>query len=534
MKFIVFAFTSFVAMSIASTELAQSERPARLAANTAQPAVDSDLKPNGNSVATTRQLDESEQIALELAAWARPLALDLSASSHDVDRALGFGLHKILALTDAERVTRSEASADRRKILERIATLDDTARSELLAPRTSAAAKMLYLGVICTLPESKICAEILAMNPMQGKEANNAFVVIALLGHQGRLVQQKQYENQMQPPDRSNREATKKFYQELREKSKADEKAQLEQVKRDLSIALLWDDFGLIYKDRIRRAVKSRPVPDALLARLGPKFAMVAKFFPQEDLAAAAGGNLIVMLSNNPISNYKLRDKALKVPMQRVANMIMSNPKSSMTSVSAAATIIEDHPAFKRLGTYKDIDKTKVMSAELLITIDWIGLRPVLVKAITQGDVAAIDDLYAWADRAVAKIPDKTAGRLELEAAEQKAERARWEAINSAREKAFTEINQACTKESKALKAEGIIKSDKQAKILLETCIEKGNADALRTQFDSATSEPISKPTPQPAIDVRYDAKTTDAQLKQLNASIQAQPKRSAAATKKD
>lgn len=523
MRYFIIACTSVVALWIACTSQAQSESPAPLAANTAQPATDAELKRNSNSVATQQELAEPEQIALLFAAWARPLAGDLSGSSHDVDRALGFGLLRSLAITDAARSMRSEISADQSNPTERASALDDAARSELLAPRTSAAAKMLYLGVVCALPETKTCAEILAMNPMQNKEANNAFVVIALFGHQARVAQGARQTNEIQPPDRNNREATKEFYHSLRKKSEADEKALTEHFKRELSIALRWDDFGLIYKDRIRRALKSRPLPDALLARLGPQFSMIAKFFPQEDLAAEIAGNAAVMVSNSAISGYKLRDEALKAPMQRVANMIMSNPKSSMVSMSAAARFIENHPLIKRLGSYKDIDKSKVISAELLITTEWIGLRPVLVKAITQGDVAALDDLFAWADRAVAKIPDKTASQLEQEAAEQKATQARWKAANEVSVKALTEIKQACTQQSIALTAEGIIKSDKQAKALLETCIEKGNADVFRAQLETAMPKPTPVPTNKPAIDVRYDAKATDAQLKELNTRIQAQ-----------
>ena len=404
-----------------------------------------------SSPTATQRANESEPIGAEVLAWAMPLARELSSSDHDVDRAIGFSVHKLLdvmgsLLSDAE---------DRPSASKIVTAFDDTAMSELMAPRTSAAAKLLYLGVICSLPETSACDQVLALNPMQNSEANNAFAVIALSGYRSLSMHRTwQQEHTAQIRDQPGHQAEKARASAQIEKAEAQKKKLIDQFKRDLSVALRWDDFGLIYKERMRRALKRHPLPDALLARMGSKFFTVVKLLPQEDFGALIGGNLAVWLSSSSMTGAEATLGDQKASMQRVAHMIINNPQSSMVSVSLASKIVKDHPTIKRLNGFGNFDRAKVMSPDLLMRTDWVALRPMLVKANTQGDVAALNDVFAWADAQIAKIPNKSADQIAREEAEHKAEQTRAQAQVQAQSKDQAAAVQAANVASKAALSE--------------------------------------------------------------------------------
>ncbi len=432
----------------------------------------------------------NEKIVMsEISAWLGPVVRELSTSRDDVDRAYAYGLAKVDAMLQAS-LTGTAAPETAQSLL----VFDDQAKQALLDSKTSPEAKLLYMLSVCSVIHNAECLKALELKTLDDEERNNAFWVLTRAGFQSHASNPAWQDSDSEEVEKKSPEERNKFFEQRTAERQKKANELTKELLRDLKVTTRFDDFGLTYKARLRKILKSRPIPETLLARMGPEQLMLVKFFPQEDLGAAIVGNALVGMAfaNTRYGMTSDADEAmqakLKAEMDRITNLAMANPKTSMITVMMLGDEMREHALIKKMDKYKNLERSKSFSASQLLTTNWIGLRPVLAKAVTQGDVAAVDDAIAWADAALAKIPDKTAVELAEEKRIQDEADAKWKERESRVETARAKLKAECEAEATAMNAEKKLSAE-QIKTLQEKCVDEGMSevyDTVYTDIDGA------------------------------------------------
>ncbi len=467
-------------------------------------------------------INDMDRTKAELIAWAKPVQGELSSSGNDVDRAMGYGMQLLLGTIEAE-AKGALGDADLQAMNEVQLGQAERIRQELLSGKTSVPAKMIYLTILCnasTLPTAATtCAELVALEPFKKIDANNVYLILFkhhLSSKQQQLAQIQEIEKARKQlgADQAKTESGRKAIAKLVEAQRVEaEKALL----RELSVGTRYDDYGLVYKERIRRILKNRPLPDSMLARLGPQYMMVAKFFPLEDIVAWVGGNALVAGLNEASSRLNvLKGDSKQATKKRIFELLLANPKTSAASVSMFEPP-KDHAFLKPFEQYKNLDEKKHFSPDLLLTANWLGLRPVLAKAITQGDLAALPDTIRWADAELAKVPDKSNEEIATEKAKRDAQLAKYTAQREAYTKADAAIKKGCTEEADRLKKAGTVTEEKKLSEIQNKCNRESKRDAMKKIYEETDAEAAADAAAAAHV-------ATEAAAEASSAVIEAQP----------
>jgi hypothetical protein len=441
---------------------------------------------------------ERARTEAELRAWAKPVLGELATSGNDVDRALGYGLQLLLAAAEMDAKAGPSGVTGRSALADLQQAQSERIRQEVLSARTSVPAKMLYLKILCS-PQLQAnarsdCADVLALDPFKNADANNAYLIIYKLSLQADAQKAQRYEKarEQNSLEQFKTEAGRKALDKLRTAQSAE--ASKNAIKA-LSVGTRFDDYGLIYKERVRRLLKARPLPDAVLQRLGPQFLMIAKFFPQEDMVAwIAGSGLVVVLAEGSSVFRLLEGDARQATSKRLFELAIANPQTSATSLEMFNPP-QDHAFVKSFQKYKSIDKKKNFSVDLLLSVNWTGFRPVLAKAISRGDLAALPDAMRWVDAELDKVPNKTDIEVAAEKTAQGARQAQYQARQDAYEKAISAISAGCTEEANSLKKAGKVTDLKKLGAMREKCTNDGARDALKRVYQDPVDNQLAPTT---------------------------------------
>ena len=344
--------------------------------------------------------------------WVKDVAHDMQLSADPLGRAMAEVALQVLAAA-----ANNDAKAS-------MGTLTQEQKQALYSSKTAMPMRILLLQSACAgfYNQDALCSDPKLADAFISDDGKNAFTVLIAESLRATVAMEA-----LQSAKAVN--GKKPDYREL---AKAQQTLSSARVLQALSVTSEYYDYAQAYKAPILITVKRRPPPPEVLASLPIEVAGLAAAFAPEEIAAEVFANALITsteASYRQISACALPDTTeLKAQCARIANLILANPKNSAASAGFALQRNQEHPYVTRMTAFSGIATQKVMEPANLLTLDWLALRSVLHKAATQGDVAAIPDALAWAEQAYAKIPDKSAELLAIDAKEREEQKAMWEA----------------------------------------------------------------------------------------------------------
>ncbi len=348
-------------------------------------------------------------------AWVGQLAQDMQLSADPLARAMAEIALQVLAATTSDDAKTS------------IGRLSADQKAALYSAKTSVPVRILLLQAACAgiYDQDALCGDPKLADALLADDGRNAFTVLiaeSLRAHAALLALQAETKvNGKKSPN-----------PEFRALAKAQETLASARVLKALSLSREYNDYAQAFKTPILIAIKRRPPPPEVLAGLPIEVSGLVAAFAPEELAAESVANAVITWTQ---MNYRHAGACafpeaieLKAQCARIANLILANPKNSVVSAGFALRNLEDHAFSKRINAFDGIERQKVIDPTILLTLDWLALRTVLNKAATQGDVAAIPDALAWAELALAKIPNKPADVIAAESKARAEQEAKWQA----------------------------------------------------------------------------------------------------------
>ena len=367
------------------------------------------------AVETVAKIEDSARAQRKIAeaaalSWAKDVARDMQLSADPLARAM------------ADLSLRFWAAQENQEVL--TSQLSTAQKVALYSAKTPVPERILYLLAACVGygNQDALCGDAKLTDALTAADAKNAFTVL--------LAESIRDSAETQALERAeNAEPQITDYDEFVKAQTVKSSARL---LPKLSASNAYYDYAQAFKTPILIAVKRRPPPSEVLARLPTEVSALAAAFAPEEIAAEMFVNALISTIN---ANYRQisacaasQSTELKAECARIADLILANPKNSAASAKVALNASKNHPYTKRLEAFFSGSNQKVFDPINLLKLDWLALRSVLNKAATQGDVAAIPDALAWADQAYAKIPNKSAEVIAAEAKASADEQAQWKA----------------------------------------------------------------------------------------------------------
>lgn len=352
---------------------------------------------NSSKNATVSQRKIVEAAALN---WAKEIAHDMQLSADPLARGMAEISLQLIAVNAGAKQIPFQLTQDQ--------------KLALYSLQTPMPLRILYLHVACGgYTQDAVCDDIKMADALIAGDSKNAFAV--LLGESYRANATITVLKNAQSASNS-----KKTNLELQDLIKV-QKAQNEtHVLQGLAASNNYYDYAQEYKAPILIAVKHRPPPPEVLASFPIAVAGVVAAFAPEDIASEVFVNGFIAFAQ---TSYRLRNvcsypetAAITAQCARISELILANRKNSAVSAALALHLDKNHDYTKRMTVFSSIERRKVIDPTILLSIDWLALRGVLNKAVTEGDVAAIPAALNWAEMAYAKIPNRSPEAIATEA----------------------------------------------------------------------------------------------------------------------
>jgi hypothetical protein len=361
------------------------------------------------AVETEMARDKALQVAAM--AWMRALAQDMQLSADPLGRAMAQTALDALAAEESGGM--SPAMTERQ-------------RQEMLST-TSTPILLWHIATRCrAFRADKLCSDPKFIDVLERKDPHNAYVALMADSLRAGAMEAALDVEPTSATDKKIPETER--WKARRAKTEARAKQSAAEFEIKLANLSRFEDYSQAFKAPLLTAIKRRPPPPELYAKVPVEAKLIVLMFPPEEVIAEAAGAMVFSMTFSPMQSglcgYEHRDDAI---CQKMAKLMLENPKNSYASAAFALNVLKDHPYLTRLAVFKDIERTKAFEPMMLLGADWAGLKDVLSYAVKYGDVASIPRGLSWLEKEAAKIPNKTLGQLAAEEKKRAMEIAKYE-----------------------------------------------------------------------------------------------------------
>jgi hypothetical protein len=408
----------------------------------------------------------------ELVAWAAAAARDSQLSGDPLARAMANDMTQVLALAQGTGPNPQSARLD---------LLDANDLITLYDVRAQMPLRLWHLWASCTAEPGPQCRDPELEKSLIAGDVGNAFVLLVVQGVMDSAARTQMYTElshaAAQDPcnggtsktagtaqakencgEQAQQQRRDDAYQHAEEKLQAAQSVRRAEWLKRFDVANRYDDFAQAFKAPLQAVVKKRPLPPSwtALAQVPTEYLGLLEAFPQHQWMAELLSNAVVgaattmsvpmicaptavasagailtgaatasaessQVNAQTVMSLDAAARKNVVRCERLAELVLRNPKNSAASAVVVLTNLQNHPMTLRMAAFGTLERRKKFEPSDLFKFDWVGLREILARASIHGDIAAIPNAFAWADAQTAKLAEKTAQDLAKEADERKA-----------------------------------------------------------------------------------------------------------------